>query len=176
MTIREVNSFFRKKGLAPYLILTLLLMGVKGKSSESFRDSSVILSPALQEKLESSSPGEPLRLIIALNKGVREDFLSRDLEFHPRKERQRIVVERLKQFAEENHRGILRALRDMGAIEVHSLWINNVIIAKVTKEMVSDIVGIRGIEYLDVDEMQNVLLVRAGLKPVPTESRTSKDE
>ena len=120
------------------------------------------ITEQLQEKMESTSESEFIRINIAMNEQYDSQTLLRNTNELSKPEKREFVVNQLKSFSNESQKDILtemEILENEGLIQnIKSLWITNLINCFATKEAIREISLRNDIKSIDWDEERNMLL------------------
>ena len=131
-----------------------------------------ILTPQLQQKLQETTRDE----LIPVNIVMKEQYDNQDLlqlsTFFPLSERRDFVIQELQSFTDIHQQDILYDLQNMSyndiVQDIQPLWVSNVIACKATPEVIYDLTQRDDIDFINHDEIRNVLMFEKGNTYNPT--------
>jgi len=140
-----------------FIMLFLLMSGLCwGKTQENS-----LFTPQLQEKLDSASDHEFIRINIRLKNQFDSDELMRQTQFLTKEEKRDVVVNELRNFSRTSQSAILNQMNEMNRSlsikNIRSLWITNVINCYAQKEAILELTERDDIAQIDYDEYRQVL-------------------
>jgi subtilisin family serine protease len=154
------------------VFLSLLMLAL---ASTALAVTQPTITPDLEKALQQAGPNELLN-VFAVCKGTPDyEALGQATSYLPFEERRDAVVAELRKFTQERQSHLLSFLESQEKLgkaqRVRSLWINNVIAVKATKDVVLKLAQMPGIEYIRLDVKRHVLLDEGpgiGFPPVPS--------
>ena len=122
------------------------------------------ITPELEKALREAGPDQLLDIIVICEGTPGYQALMEATSDFPFEQKRKTVVTELKRFTEKKQNHLLSFLKSeekLGKTErVRSLWVNNVIAVKATRDVVSRLQEMPGIERMVLDVKRNVLLAQ----------------
>ncbi len=131
-----------------------------------------ILTPQLQQKLQESTRDELIPVNIIMKEQYDPQYLLQQSMFLPISERRNYVIQELQSFSDMHQQELLYDLQNLSynnvVQDIQSLWVSNVIACKATSEVLYDLMERDDIEFIDHDEIRNMLMFEKGNTYNPT--------
>jgi subtilisin family serine protease len=119
-----------------------------------------IITDKLKQKLELSRADDLIRVNIRLEEQYNNERLEQII-FRDASERRQYVVSELRSFSQESQRELIRLLsvqeRNSKVEKIQPFWIVNLVSCYAQREVIEQVVRLRGIAIIDYDEEQQVL-------------------
>ncbi len=117
-----------------------------------------MVTPQLQDVVNQTNPDQYLPVYAVLKQQVNVHDLYNSVKDLPKAERRQRVISTLKSFARETQAPLLEYLRSIGARNIRSLWIANVIAFEIPAGRVALLQSRSEFKRVDLDEKRNLLL------------------
>ncbi|MCD6330121.1 MAG: S8 family serine peptidase [Candidatus Cloacimonetes bacterium] len=151
-------------------ILILVLLITSGFSA--LYGNQNILTPQLQQKLQECTQDELIPVNIVMKEQYDPQYLLQQSTFFPLSERRDLVIQELKSFADIYQQDLLYDLQNLSyndiVKDIQSLWVSNVIACKATPEVIYNLTQRDDVDFIDYDEIRNVLMFEKGNTYNPT--------
>ncbi len=126
-----------------------------------------VLTPETQQRIATTPPGSLVAVNVRLVAQADPRELLQEVRALPRAARRARVVQRLKDLARQTQPPVLRFLESHGARDIRSLWIVNLIHARVAVRDLPALARLPEVARVDLDESRNLLLEQEKPRPAP---------
>ena len=131
-----------------------------------------ILTLQLEQKLQESTQDELIPINIVMKQQYDQQYLLQQSTFLPISERRGFVVQELKSFTELHQQDLLYDLENLSyndiVQDIQPLWVSNVITCKAIPEVIYDLIQRNDIDFIDHDEIRNMLMFENEKTYTPT--------